>query len=129
MAQFELNRTKDKSKIDIQPIKDGSAYFAVDEQSQSGDLYIDYDEKRYNVSGNVGYKKITTRGFEIIGWNGEHGKAGYYIIDYATEAEQEIPLLKGKKITLMNDMNVDSYCTIIQAIGKTFTEISDTGIE
>ena len=29
----------------------------------------------------------------------------------------------------MNDMNVDSYCTIIQAIGKTFTEISDTGIE
>ena len=129
MAQFELNRTKDKSKIDIQPIKDGSAYFAVDEQSQSGDLYIDYDEKRYNVSGNVGYKKITTRGFEIIGWNGEHGKAGYYIIDYATEAEQEIPLLKGKKITLINDMNVDSYCTIIQAIGKTFTEISDTGIE
>ena len=129
MAQFELNRTKDKSKIDIQPIKDGSAYFAVDEQSQSGDLYIDYDEKRYNVSGNVGYKKITTRGFEIIGWNGEHGKAGYYIIDYATKAEQEIPLLKGKKITLMNDMNVDSYCTIIQAIGKTFTEISDTGIE
>lgn len=129
MAQFELNRTKDKSKIDIQPIKDGSAYFAVDEQSQSGDLYIDYDEKRYNVSGNVGYKKITTRGFEIIGWNGEHGKAGYYIIDYATKAEQEIPLLKGKKITLMNDMNVDSYCTIIQAIGKTFTEISDTGRE
>ena len=129
MAQFELNRTKDKSKIDIQPIKDGSVYFAVDEQSQSGDLYIDYGEKRYNVSGNVGYKKITTRGFEIIGWNGEHGKAGYYIIDYATEAEQEIPLLKGKKITLMNDMNVDSYCTIIQAIGKTFTEISDTGIE
>lgn len=129
MAQFELNRTKDKSNIDTQPIKDGSAYLAVDEQSQSGDLYIDYGEKRYNVSGNIGYKKITTKGFKIIGWNGEHGKAGYYIIDYATEAGQEIPLLKGKKITLMNDMNVDSYCTIIQAIGKTFTEISDTGIE
>lgn len=129
MAQFELNRTKDKSKVDIQPIKDGSAYLAVNEQSQSGDLYIDYGEKRYNVSGNVEYKKITTKGFKIIGWSGEHGQAGYYIIDYATEAEQEIPLLKGKKITLMNDMNVDSYCTIVQAIGKTFTEISDTGLE
>lgn len=146
MAQFELNRTKDKSKIDTQAIKDGSAYLAVDEQSQSGDLYIDYDKKRYNVSGNVGYKKITTKGFKIIGWQGEHNCSASYtsVATYAFDSTPEhssaesIPSMntgwyhfkcssgdtefnnklkeaakKHAYITLMNDMNVDSYCQIV----------------
>lgn len=152
MAQFELNRTKDKSKIDAQPIKDGSAYLTVDEQSQSGDLYIDYGEKRYNVSGGVGYKKITTKGFKIIGWGGEHNcgasytgiastafktanapdtvtaisepkiQTGWYSLKYSWSGEAEFNNLvtqlkaavgKNAYITLMNDMNVDSYCQIV----------------
>ena len=140
MAQFELNRTKDKSKIDVQPIKDGSAYLAVDEQSQSGDLYIDYDEKRYNVSGNVGYKKITTKGFKIIGWNGKHGENGIYMLFVPREANRVDLTEEGKKVveklnnlnnkiqsdkldvyyTIMNDMNGDSFGKIIKIDVNTF---------
>lgn len=143
MAQFELNRTKDKSKIDAQPIKDGSAYLAVDEQSQSGDLYIDYDEKRYNVSGNVGYKKITTKGFKIINWNGKHGENGIYMLFVPREANRTDLTDEGKKVveklnnlnnkiqsdkldiyyTIMNDMNGDSFGKIIRIDANTYTGV------
>lgn len=129
MEQFELNRTKDKSKIDAKPIKDGSAYLAVDEQSQSGDLYIDYGEKRYNVSGNVGYKKITTKGFEIISFeeinNDTNKSKGYYVLN-VTDLSQDIKdKLVGKTITLMNVENVDSYSTIIKVTSK-LLKLDDT---
>lgn len=143
MAQFELNRTKDKSKIDAQPIKDGNAYLAVDEESQSGDLYIDYDEKRYNVSGNVGYKKITTKGFKIINWNGKHGENGIYMLFVPREANRTDLTEEGKKVveklnnlnnkiqsgkldvyyTIMNDMNGDSFGKIIKIDANTFTSV------
>ena len=143
MAQFELNRTKDKSKIDTQPIKDGSAYLAVDEQSQSGDLYIDYDEKRYNVSGNVGYKKITTKGFKVVNWNGRHGENGIYLLFVPREADKTDLTEEGKKVveklnnlnnkiqsdkldvyyTIMNDMNGDSFGKIIKIDANTFTAV------
>lgn len=143
MEQFELNRTKDKSKIDAKPIKDGSAYLAVDEQSQSGDLYIDYGEKRYNVSGNVGYKKITTKGFKITNWSGEHGESGIYMLFVPRETNKTDLTEEGKKVveklnnlnnkiqsnkldvyyTIMNDMNGDSFGKITRIDANTFTGV------
>lgn len=144
MAQFELNRTKDKSKIDAQPIKDGSVYLVVDEQSQSGDLYIDYDEKRYNVSGNVGYKKITTKGFKVVNWNGQHGENGTYTLhfprktsnigdltDESRKIVEELNKLNDKiqddnisvYYTIMNDMNGDSFGKIVKINATTYSDI------
>lgn len=143
MEQFELNRTKDKSKIDAKPIKDGSAYLAVDEQSQSGDLYIDYGEKRYNVSCNVGYKKITTKGFKITNWSGEHGESGIYMLFVPRETNKTDLTEEGKKVveklnnlnnkiqsnkldvyyTIMNDMNGDSFGKITRIDANTFTGV------
>lgn len=144
MEQFELNRTKDKSKIDTKPIKDGSAYLAVDEQSQSGDLYIDYGEKRYNVSGNVGYKKITTKGFKVVNWNGRHGENGTYTLrlprktsnlgdltDESRKIVEELNKLNDKiqddnisvYYTIMNDMNGDSFGKIVKINATTYSDI------
>ena len=144
MAQFELNRTKDKSKIDAQLIKDGSAYLAVDEQSQSGDLYIDYGEKRYNVSGNIGYKKITTKGFKVVNWNGRHGESGTYTLrlprktsnigdltDESRKIIEELNKLNDKiqddnisvYYTIMNDMNGDSFGKIVKINATTYSDI------
>lgn len=129
MVDLNIYRTNDENKLKNKAIEDGSAYLAVDEQSQSGDLYIDYDEKRYNVSGNVGYKKITTKGFEIISFeevnNDTNKSKGYYVLN-VTDLSQDIKdKLVGKTITLMNVENVDSYSTIIKVTSE-LLKLDDT---
>lgn len=129
MVDLNIYRTNDENKLKNKAIEDGSAYLAVDEESQSGDLYIDYNEKRYNVSGNVGYKKITTKGFEIISFeeinNDTNKSKGYYVLN-VTDLSQDIKdKLVGKTITLMNVENVDSYSTIVKVTSE-LLKLDDT---